>query len=314
MKHNMLELSDIQGRTLNAFVEYDADHKGKIGKGITSGKLEKLGINRKTFDNTDPKSINNKDFLVDNYFLRITRKEKHGKQNWIYYKITTLGVIAYLKWGFGAKSSPDVVFSETFFPLITRYLKIIHEMYEDTMVNILSNTALKINITPQVTGTIKNLRVDSNTLVCSMMLRIGDFDIIYNQFLGEPILEKIQHIVDTDYEDKRNNELNQKLSDCFTFVFYYNLINSGLNRNEMMNLFIKENNFLQIKNYDYHLDEKKFKIKLKKHIIKLGKNYKKILKLIKSDSELHQLISGNFDEVLNKLNQTSVIKDIRKNL
>ena len=41
---------------------------------------------------------------------------------------------------------------------------------------------------------------------------------------------------------------------------------------------------------------------------------KKILKLIKSDSELHKLISNNFDKVLVKLNQTSILEDMRKNL
>lgn len=310
----MLELSDIQGRILNAFVEYDGDNKGEIGYGLTSGKLGKLGINRKTFDNTDKNSINNKDFLLDNYFLRITRKESHGQQYWIYYKITTLGVIAYLKWASELKSEYQVSYSQTFFPLITRHLKKIIELYGDTVSHILSNTALRINIKSQVSGIIKNQRVDSRTLICSMTLRVGDFDIIYDQFLDKPLFKKIKHIVDIDYEDEINDKLNQKLSDCFTFVFYYNLINSGLNANEIVNLFIKEYNTFEKKNGDYYIDEKKFKIRLKKHQIKLQTNYKKILKLIKSDSELHKLISDNYDEVLSKLDQTSIIEEMRKNL
>ena len=310
----MLNLNDIQGRILNAFVEYDGDNNGEIGYGLTSGKLEKLGINRKTFDNTDPKSINNKDFLVDNYFLRITRKEKHGLQTWNYYKISTLGVIAYLKWAYNTITSPDVTFSQTFFPLITRHIKIIHEMYGDTMSNILSNTSMKINITPQVTGFVKKQRVESNSIVCSMSLRIGDFDLIYHQFLGKPIFKKIQYRTDIDFDDKQNITLNQKLSECFTFLFYYNLINSGISSNEMSNLFYNENNYLDKESYDSIFDKKEFRIKFKKHIIKLRKNNKKILKLIKSDPELHKLILNNFDEVLSGLNQTSVIEDMRKNL
>ncbi len=310
----MLDLNDIQGKILTAFVDYDGKNQGEIGQGITSGKLEKLGINRKTFDNTDPNSINNKDFLINNYFLRITRKEKHGKQDWIYYKITTLGIIAYLKWAFDTNSSSNIIFSDTFFPLITKYFKKIYEMYEDTLSNILSNTALKINVTPQVTGTVKNQRVDSHSIICSISLRMGDFDIIYNQFLGEPILEEIKYHVDIDYDDKRNDELNQKLSECFTFLFYYNIINSGSSTNEMFDLFLKENNYLHVENDNHDLDKEELKIKFKKHIIKLRKNNKKILKLIKSDPELHQLISSNFDQVLVKLNHTSMIEDMRKNL
>jgi hypothetical protein len=310
----MLELNDIQGKILTAFVDYDGQNQGEIGKSVTSGKLEKLGINRKTFDNTDPKSVNNKDFLIKNYFLRITRKEKHGQQNWIYYKITTLGLIAYLKWAFNTDSSTNIIFSDTFLPLISKYFKIIYEIYGNTLSNILSNTSQKINVTPQVTGTFKNKSINSNSIVCSMSLRIGDFDIIYNQFLGKPILEEIKHIVDIDYDDKKNNKLNQKLSECFTFLFYYNLINSGSSSNEMFNLFLSENNYLHIENDNHNFDKKEFRIKFKKFIIKLKKNKKKILKLIKSDPKLHKLISNNFDKVLVKLNQTSILEDMRKNL
>jgi len=310
----MLTLSKTQGETLNAIIDYESDKFGEIGYGVTSGKLEKLGINRKTFDNTDKNSINNKDFLVEKNFLRITRIEKHGTQNWIYYKITTLGVIAYLKWASELQYENQVIFSQTFFPLMTRHLRKIHELYGDTLNDIVSNTSLQINVKPQVTGTIKNQEHYSESIICSITLRVGDLDIIFDQFLGKYKFQKIQHDINTDFDDSENNELNDILANSYTFVFYYNLINSGLNANEMSNLFIKQYNPFKKNNDQYHTDEKEFKQTLTRLKNKLQKNHKKILTIIKNDPELHEMFLQYLDKIMSKLNQDTIIKNLKKNL
>lgn len=312
-KSNMISLSEKQGQILHAFVEYDADNYGDIGYGLTSGKLEKLGINRKTFDNTDPKSINNKDFLINNDLLKITQIDKHGRQKWVYYKITTLGVLAYLRWGSESKSTPEITYSQTFFPLITKNWKKISELYGDLMKDILRYTSLRIDVNSQIVLSDGNRSLKSKSIGCSVTLRIGALDVIFVTFDG-----KYDYHVDkkdvTVYIDDKNDELNFNLANSFTFLFYYNLINSGSNAVEMMKLFFPRHNSLKKENGEYHPDKEQYYKNAYDFMNKLKRNQKAILLIIKKDPELHKIFAQYIDEIQSKLNQNTLIKKLRKSL
>ena len=312
-KNNMIQLSDTQGQILHVFVEYDADHYGNIGYGLTSGGLENLGINRQTFDNPNSRIINNKTFLVANDLLKITKIEKHGKQRWIYYKITMLGVLAYLRWGSESKSTPEITYSQTFFPLITKYWKIISELYGDMMNDILRYTSLRIDVGQQLILSIQSRDLKSKSIGCSITLRIDALDVVFVTFNGTYGYQHNKRPITTLIEDK-NNDSNMQLVNSFTFLFYYNLINAGSNAVEMLRLFLPRYVVVKKQNSTYYFNKEKYRKDASDFHKKLERNQETILSIIKKDPDLHKLFVQYLDEIQTKLNQNLTIKKLRKNL
>ena len=117
-------ISDTQEEIISTIIEDRKNFEANDRKGISSARIEKLGINRKTFEN-------NIDFLLQNYLLIVTNEEEHKKQIWIYYDVTPLSYLLLLR-----KSGVEIVLKRTkegslneFFPYIMRHWEELKKIY-----------------------------------------------------------------------------------------------------------------------------------------------------------------------------------------
>ena len=80
---NMLIITEVQREILKAI--YADEVEGKE-KGTTSSMIENRGVNRRAFtENTYE--------MIEEHLIEESLTEKHGKQNWKYYKTTILGKV-----------------------------------------------------------------------------------------------------------------------------------------------------------------------------------------------------------------------------
>ena len=285
----MLEITDTQGRILEAFMKYDAQKEGNVGYGLTSGGLEKMGINRKSFDNTDKNSINNRQHLLKNDLITPTRIEKHGKQNWQYYKLTILGVLAYLKWAnhVGLKK----IISSSFFPLILMHAKEVRKLYGQITDGILAITADRLELELQET------LVNSDTgqekkfgdMIEATTLPIFFVDVTFFRIFKRLKIQRIDHGITTTFENP-NLETYNKIADKFTFVFYFNFLNLVFHKYELFNLINKM--------YPVKLENGKLDSKYTKTLVnKIKKNAHRLTMIISSDPQLSKIFKENLSEI-----------------
>ena len=318
---NMLPITDAQGRILEKFIEYDGKMEGKIKNGLTSGALEKLGISRQTFDKKDKeremkrgkKIETNKDYLLEHYFIRRNKTEDHGTQIWEYYLITTLGVLEYLKWKASELLKTPATITKTFFPLIIEHLQELQSLYHKDVIGIvLLETAKKIKVQPEVTIRTINTRkiIPTKNLTMEMSLPMGQVDVVLYHDLGEPKIIMKPSKLTKIYDDSQNNKLNQKISEWYTFAFYYNLINLPSDAALMIRSMWQLYPFFKVKDskiYDV-TDIPKYQEKTKRFQRKMSSSTNSVIKIINQDPKLHSLFKKNFVELEDKLQDREIIK------
>lgn len=315
----MFDCTDAQGKIIEEFIEYDYEKLGKVGHGLSSGAIEKRGINRRTF-------VNNIDELVSNNFLYLIRSEKHNgprkkskqpRAEWKYYVVSHLGVLAYIKWA--TKNYKELSITKKFFPLITTHQRELNKLYGDLIIHLLEKTVDQINVKPegQIITPDKKRKIPLSKLILTMNLPIQDLEIIFTDFIGEPKRDEIKYLggLDHDFDYSKNKIIDQAVTDNFTFAFYFNLINLGKNASELVNLFFKLNFPLIVKeNKIYEKDMDVLTRNLKKFQVKLEKNSKLITSLVNRDQNLNKLFKEKLQYLNSQLNQAKIIKHLQQNL
>jgi len=211
--------------------------------GITSGRIEKLGINRKTFEN-------NIDGLLKNYLIIVKAEEKHDKQIWVFYDITPLAVIVMLKnqysqHVFGKLKEKSF---EEFFPLLMRYWSEIKKIYGDEIYQFLDTAVRKITsfsgYYTKVVGKPSNEWY--RHVEYHFSLNFLNYNTVFQRyFMIKKYDERLKQKKKMDnMEDiaRFNNSISDELT--FLFFFYQLQRESGITTGEghlrVMNLFSRE--------------------------------------------------------------------------
>lgn len=315
----MFDPTDAQGKIIEEFIDYDAEKKGNVGYGLSSGGMEKRGINRRTF-------VNNVDDLVSNNFLYLThskiystrKKNKEIKSPWNYYVVSHLGVLAYIKWA--TRNNKDFSITKKFFPLITKHMKELQKLYGYDIISLFfQKTVDQINVKPQgqITSPNHEQRIKLKKLNATMTLPIQDLEVTFTDFIGEPKTKEIKRFdgLEYDFDYSQNETIDKTITDRFTFAFYFNLINASQNANELLNLALKANPpfFKKGKKvYQKNLEElTKF---LKQFQTKIEKNSKLITSIINNDPELHKLFTETLSDLNSQLSKAKIIKHLQQSI
>lgn len=299
----MLEVNSTQGKILQKFVENFTDKSGKYPHGLSSHILENLGIVAKTFRL-------NKNYLEDDYLIRLNRIEYHGHQHWFFYQITKLGIIAYLMWLTTNKNINKTILTKLSFPLIIKNWTLLHKKYGKLLDEIIMYTTNHIEITPSLTVISKDGTGHSRLLNESITLAMGKVDFkIFRQYEPPEIIptKKLKGDVMRvdDFSDKANSEIDTSITNRFTFLFFFNLINLGIEDWEMKILY---------SHYKKEVDISKLKKDLERTSKKLAKNSESVMSLIKKDKALNSLFRSMLDEITAKLKDIKAINQLKKEL
>lgn len=310
----MLDLSDAQGKIIKEFINFDADKLGNVGYGLTAGAIEKRGINRRTFET-------NVNELVKNNFLYLTKSEKHGatKSPWRYYIVSHFGVLAYFKWINKTKIDKYGVITKRFFPLITKHWIELKKIYVELLYEVLQNTTDQLSLEPQVSllGKNQSKQLHSKKLVEKMTIKLGTIDVtLYRNIQILEIFEwEHNYAGDKIYGYSHNIDIEKGVTDRFTFVFYFNLINLGLDVAELLTLMLKTNPPFKIQNKKFIVkDSNNIKKSANKFQTKMKRNSNSVISIINNDPELHKLFKNTLDEIYSKMTQRKIIKHLQERI
>lgn len=300
----MIDLNKTQGIILQKFVENFTDKLGKYPSGLSSLDLEHLGIERKTFRK-------HKEFLQDNYLIRINKIGYHGHQHWFNYQITKLGVIAYLKWVLTKKAIKKATITKLSFPFIIRYWDNLYEKYGKLLKTILIHSMHQIEVEPSMTVEHEKDKQHSRMLNEVITLSMDDIQFrIFRQYEPpQPIPTKnlkgdVMRI--DDFSDRANSEIDSSITNRFTFLFFFNLINFGLESWQKLVIFSAYKNAV------------KDGLQFQKDFLRVGnllsKNSNYVIELIKKDKVLRGLFCSMLNEISSKLQDVKAINLLKKEL
>ncbi len=302
----MLELNNTQGQILGVFSMHFADNFGKI-QGISGGMLERMNISAKSFRN-------HKNYLIDNYLIRLSKIGYHGNRNWHYYQITPFGVLAYMKWS--NKEKHTILFDGNLFPLIGKHWKKLSSKFGDSLDLLLINSIDRFSLVPNGSTTKHDQVAYTSSLIESIKLVSLYVDYSFYRFYDAPKILHVKPKNEYGESDEFNNKENLKsdlmLIDRFTFLFFYNLANLQFNANENTSLYMKlyaDKIMSNIKNQQSEF----IKMDILKFISKSNKHSQYVINLINKDKELGILFHETFKELSKKMDKKS-ISNIQKQL
>jgi len=302
----MLELNDTQGHILGVFSEHHADNFGEI-QGISGGMLERMKIPAKSFRN-------HKDYLLDNYLIRLSKIEYHGNRNWYYYQITPFGVLAYMKWSNTKKQT--ILFDVTLFHLIGKYWNKLSKRFGNSLDLLLIDSIERFSLVP--TGEIKNHEQVAYTFSLIESIRLDSLyvDYTFHRFYDAPNILHVKYKQDLmeidEFDNNENLKSDSMLIDRFSFLFFYNLANLQFNANQKSSLYMKlYSDKMMSKIRNKKLDV--VKSDMHKFIEKTNKNSQFVIKLINKDNELSKLFHETFKELSKKIDK-KIISNIQNQL
>ncbi len=302
----MLELNNTQGHILGVFSEHYADNFGNI-QGISGGMLERMNIPAKSFRN-------HKDYLIDNYLIRLSKIEYHATRNWFYYQITPFGVLAYMKWSNTKKQT--ILFDGNLFPLIGKHWKKLSKKFGNSLDLLLIDSIDRFSLVP-VGSLIKSDQIAYTlSLIESVQLVSLYVDYTFHRFYDAPDVLQLEPKMDLNTFDEFDNNENLKsdsmLIDRFSFLFFYNLSNLQFNANQKSSLYMKlYSDKMMSKIRNKKLDV--VKSDMHKFIEKTNKDSQFVIKLINKDNELSKLFHETFKELSKKIDK-KIISNIQNQL
>lgn len=315
VKSIMILLTEQQGKMIKKLVENTQKVPNQNFLGLSSGGLEKLGINRRTFEI-------NLDFMLHYQLIKKTHEEKHNFQEWRYYDVTQLGFLALLKW-LPSKEilKMDVKKFGRFIPYIAIHWDKLISLYEVEIFSILKQSIEQIEIKPafsDLKGYKKKLPTWNKIFVEKMRLEFSDpavemvftrvFGVYSDKEKGEAEKNGIK-LYFPNFENMRNSVIKR-----LTFVFFFNLIRApheiSLHRN-LWNVKPK----MGIPSQD-EIDKeiKKFGLQYKKTLNRMNKASSEVISMIRYDQELTSIIHENLDEIVPKFTQPKIITILRDQL
>lgn len=282
-------------------------------KGISGYRITKK-ISRGTW-------YENKDYLQ--YYQLITRIQikKTGKQKREYFKITSLGIISFLKRIDSGKLHEFETDLKQILQLIGKHwIDLSSKLGDDLLYLILSISLNQIDLIPPDIGNPKSkdplLRFTGRKLTEKIELPFDIEEITFNISTQFTTLEKRQSY--SKYI-KNYEEITNSVVQHLIFLFFYNLLRMKTDDlfliNTMFSLFLKQSKTKKLQ----RLDKSKIKYEnidddplIQEYVIWEEKQYRIITsgleythKLIKSDNELSTLFEENIELISEKIKSVS---------
>lgn len=300
----MLDLTKKQAEIIKVFIEQYRDESNQISKGVSTKGLEKFGIEPKTFRN-------HRDYFLKNYFLRLAKTEYHGFENYSYFQITRLGVLAYLKWQSSQKVS-DIWLDRDFFPKLFEYWGELVESFEQVLFDVLRKTLERIEIRPEYEGIINGEKIYGGKLEETITIPMGMIDVKifrkYNQLEVQEIPKKRDYD-DEDIFELSNQEIDDKITERFTFLLFFNLLHLGTSGGELVNTYMQ--NYIQYdKNNSEKQSEEEVKSIYKEYANRTIENVTKLFAIINHDNTLHALVKSTIKEITDMLANRKTVQAI----
>lgn len=304
----MLDLSNTQAKIIKEFIENYRDESGKIFQGITQKGLKKYGVEPKTF-------ANHKKYFLKNYFLRLSAVEFHGNTKHYYFQITRFGVLAYLKWA-STQPQNDVYLDKDFFPLLWKYWGKLYEIYGDVLPDIHRKAIDCLEISHQYVMSVKGNEYSSKKLAEVMTVPMGVVDIkIFDDY---PVVELQENpteksVNETKIFESLNQNIDEKITERFTFLLFYNLLDVGLTGDFRL-LFDHVTSKFFLNDNPTKSDLEKSKLEIQEFVEKLKQNTDEVFSIIKKDKELHNLMKSTLSEITKYLNNRKSLKTMIEQL
>jgi DNA-binding PadR family transcriptional regulator len=311
----MIQLTEQQSNIIKKLVENTQKVPNQNFLGLSSGGLEKLGINRRTFEI-------NLDLMLHNQLIKIIHEEKHNRQKWRYYDITQLGFLALLKW-LPQKEllKIDVKKFGRFIPYIAIHWDELIRLYDDEIYSILKQSIEQLEIKPLFTDLnisktkqpawnkvfVENTRLEfSDPGVEMIFTRVFG---VYSDKEKEQAEENGIKLYFPNFEDMRNSVIKR-----LTFVFFFNLIRAPLEISLHHDLWnVKPKIGIPSKD-EIDKQAKKFGLQYKKTLNRMDKASSEVISMIRYDQELMSIIHENLDEIVPKSTQPKIITILRDQL
>ena len=290
----MLDLTDKQAEIIKAYIDHYRDESNKITQGITAEGIEKYGIEPKTFRN-------HKDYFLKNYFLRLNTVGYHGSRNYFYFQVTRLGVLAYLKWQ--SKSEPsDIWLDRDFFPMLFKYWGELVESFEQVFFDVLTKTLNRIEIRPEFEGKIHGEEIFGGKLDESIIIPMGMVEVKIFRKYKQPDMQESPTTKDWGVSEtfkSLNQEIDDKITERFTFLLLFNLLHIGTSAGEFTNLIMQ--NCLKFDKESAEQSEEERKKVLEGFHKRIQENITKLYSIINQDKELHTLMKSTISEITEML-------------
>ena len=300
----MLDLTDKQAEIIKIFIEQYRDESNKVSKGITSRGLEKQGIERKTFRN-------HQDYFLKNYFLRLTKVEYHGFENYSYFQITRLGVLAYLKWQ-SSKPESDIWLDREFFPMMFNHWETLVDDFQQVLFDVLKKTLNRIEIRPELEGTIHGEKVYGGKLEESIIIPMGLIEIkLFRKYkeIDVHLVPKKRDYKTEDVFELSNQEIDEKITERFTFLLFFNLLHLGSSAGELVNLYMQ--NYIQYdQNNSSSLTEEEIKSTYSDYVTKTQEKVSNLFVIVNQDPMLHNLLKSTIEEITEMLADRKTVQAI----
>ncbi len=304
----MLDLTDKQAEIIKIFIEQYRDESNKITQGISAEGLEKYGIEPKTFRN-------HKEYFLKNYFLRLNTVEYHGNRNWFYFQITRLGVLAYLKWQ-SKKEPSDIWLDRDFFPTLFKYWDEIVESFEQIFFDVLTKTLNRIEIRPELEGVIHGETIYGGKLDESVIIPMGMVEVKIFRKYKQPELQENPTTRDwgiSETFESLNQEIDNKITERFTFLLFFNLLHLGTSAGELVNTYMQ--NYIEYdKNDSTEQSEEEIKSIYTRYANRTLENVTKLFTIVNQDNELHTLMKSSISEIADMLANRKTVQAIYEKL
>lgn len=300
----MLDLTDMQAKHIKIFIENYRDKSGKILQGISQKGLRKYGLEPKTFGN-------HKDYFLKNYFLRLNTLEYHGNRNNNYFQITRLGILAYLKWQSTHEIS-NIDLDRDFFPKLFEYWGELVESFEQVLFDVLRKTLERIEIRPELEVTIHGEKVYGGKLDESIIIPMGMIEVKIFRKYKQPDVQEIPSKISwgkSQTFESLNQEIDDKITQRFTFLLLFNLLHIGTSRGELATLYMQ--NYLEYDdtNAEKQSEEEVRSISTNFHD-RIQNNITKLYEIINQDEKLNSLMKSSILEILDMLSNRKTVKAI----
>jgi|APSaa5957512535_1039671.scaffolds.fasta_scaffold03200_3 hypothetical protein len=300
----MLDLTTKQAEIIKVFIEQYRDESNQISKGITAKGLEKYGIEPKTFRN-------HTDYFLKNYFLRLNKVEYHGFENYNYFQITRLGILAYLKWQSTQKIS-SIDLDRDFFPKLFEYWGELVESYEQVLFDVLRKTLERIEIRPEYEGIINGDKIYGGKLEETITIPMGMIDVKifrkYKQIEVQEIPKKRDYNTEDVFE-LSNQEIDDKITERFTFLLFFNLLHLGTSAGELVNTYMQ--NYIEYdKNDSTEQSEEELKSIYTGYANRTVENVTKLFVIVNQDKTLHALVKSTIKEITDMLANRKTVQAI----
>lgn len=299
----MLDLTNMEAKILKVFIEHYREESNKVSKGISANKLESYGLKAGTFRN-------HSEYFLNNYFLRPLTLKQEGGNNSKFFQITPLGVLAYLKWQSKSPLS-DIWIDHDFFPLLHKYWGELIESFEHVLSEVLTRTLEKIDIRPEFEGVIEGEKIYGGKLDESITIPMGMVDVTIFRKYNKP---KVQEIPSKKSWGKSktykslNPEIDDKITERFTFLLFFNLLHSGTSPSAFVNLYMQNCLKLDKESPEQTLDDKKQVLKgFHKRTIE---NTDKLFAIINNDKKLHSLMKSSISEITDLIANRKSVQSI----